>query len=116
MPLRNGTGPLGSGAGIGRVKGRCKGGLGDNDFRRAMCRGKSGWFIGLAVPVIITAVRDLANSSGLLHKLVRALLLDKKNKRSQNRRDTQYSIVEQNLNKGVQAPKNLYGKSENEYI
>lgn len=116
MPLRDGTGPLGFGAGTGRGRGRCKSGLGDNGFGRSMFTGKRGWFFGLAAPVMIAAVRDLTNPSGLLRQLVRALLSDKKSKKPQILHATQYSVVEENNNNVAELPKNLSGKSENEYI
>ena len=116
MPLRDGTGPLGAGAGTGHGKGRCKRGLGSNGFGRALFTGKRGWLLGLAAPVMIAAVRDLGNPSGLLRQLVRALLSDKKSKKPQILRDAQYSVVEQNLNNGVQTPKKLSKKLDNEHI
>lgn len=112
MPLRDGTGPFGSGAGTGRGRGRCSAGLGGNEFRRSIVRGKSGWFLGLAAPVMIAAVRDLANPSGLLRQLARSLLSDKKNKEPKVLRDAQYSVVEQNLDNGDQVPQNHDGISD----
>jgi hypothetical protein len=65
-----------------------------------------GWFFGLAAPVIIAAVRNLANPSGLLRRIVRASLSDKKSKEPQILRDAQYVVVEQNLNSGTHTLKN----------
>ncbi len=113
MPQGDGTGPLGFGASAGRGRGRCKNGLGSNGLRRVMFGGKRGWFLGLAASVMIAAVRDLANPSGLLRQLVRALLSDQKSKKPQILRDAQYSVLEQKFNNGAQTPKILFEKSEN---
>jgi hypothetical protein len=112
MPFHDGTGPNGYGAGSGRGSGQCKTGFNDDPFGKALFREKRGWLFGLAAPLLIAAIRDLAHPSGLWRQNVRALLSDKINKKPQILRDAQYSVVEQNLNNG----KNLSGKSENEHI
>jgi hypothetical protein len=96
MPSGDGTGPWGLGPGTGRGKGWCKTGFGVANFGRSAFRGKNKWLVGLAAPLVIAAIRDLASPTGFLRQLSAAFLSGKRMKGPPNiRRDAEYSVLDQ---------------------
>jgi hypothetical protein len=96
MPRSDGTGPLGLGPGTGRGRGWCKTGIPLPGFGRAMFRGKNRWLFGMAVPVIVAAIRDLANPEGRLRQMARSLLAHSRDRNNAALRETGYTVIEQN--------------------
>ena len=73
MPLHDGTGPLGRGAGTGRGKGVCCG-FGYKAFSHSVFHARHGWFLGILLPVGTAILRDLLNPSGVLRRIVNTSL------------------------------------------
>jgi hypothetical protein len=95
MPLGDGTGPLGMGSRTGRGKGGCRGSGRYSGYGRVMSCHNGGWFAGLAAPVVIALVRDLANPAGLLRRLARTLLPSTVSKPTRVIHDARYTVVDQ---------------------
>jgi hypothetical protein len=74
MPLHDGTGPWGRGAGTGRGKGGCYTRVGYNRVIHSGFSKKHGWLLGIMVPVGTAILRDLLNPSGVLRRIVHASL------------------------------------------
>lgn len=105
MPLFNGTGPLGFG--LGRGNGPC--GRSVHFARRewAISRRKNNLLWGIAFPVLITAIRELANPTGVLRQFTRTLLHYKKNNKQCIIGNVKYSVLErcsQKIDKKIESP------------
>ncbi|MBD3315979.1 MAG: hypothetical protein GF344_09345 [Chitinivibrionales bacterium] len=100
MPLRDGTGPLGYGPGSGRGRGRCRGGVRLGcDVAQSVLRRRTGWLAGIAAPLIVAALRDLAKPSGLLgsrllRRFPRALSNGYEVKGKRSVRDADFAVVD----------------------
>jgi len=95
MPLRDGTGPFGSGPAWGRGRGGCRGfgfgGIHNGPFQR-----KGGWLMGIMAPLLAVIVRDLLNPQGFLGKALKSAAgrrLDVGVKK--NVKNADYSIIEE---------------------
>jgi hypothetical protein len=67
------------------------GGLGQFAFR-----GRNGWLFGLAAPIVVAIIRDIASPTGLLRQLVAAFLPGKRIKYPQHILcETEYSVLDQ---------------------
>lgn len=104
MPMGNGTGPSGLGPGTGRGRGWCRTGIRRVGSAGRMFRGRGGLLRGVAATIIVAAVRDLTNPSGLLRRAVRALLPYKKNGGQHIIHDAEYSVLDENLQGSNSAP------------
>jgi hypothetical protein len=95
MPAGDGTGPMGMGPGTGRGRGWCRTGAGFAAMGRTAFRGRNRWLFGLAAPVIIAAIRDLANPRGLLRQAASALLPHKSGNSGRHiRQNPEYTITD----------------------
>lgn len=94
MPLRDGTGPLGRGAGTGRGKGGCYTGFGYRSMSRTIFHGRPGWLLGIVVPLVAAVLRDVLNPSGMIRRIVQVSSAPKiKDYAHRNIRDAQYSEI-----------------------
>jgi hypothetical protein len=73
MPRGNGTGPAGIGPGTGRRRGPCGNGTGFGGIGRTAFRARNPWLLGLAMPLVVAAIRDLVNPKGLLRQCATVL-------------------------------------------
>jgi hypothetical protein len=95
MPLRDGTGPLGFGPKTGRGRGWCGTGLRSVSLRPLAFSARNRWLFGLAAPVIVAAIRDLANPYGVLRHLTRALLSEKKKNKHNISHIADYAVIKE---------------------
>jgi hypothetical protein len=72
MPQFDGTGPVRFGYGNGH--GRCRRGINFRGVGRPNIRCRNRWLWGIALPVVVAAVRDLANPTVFLRQFTRTLL------------------------------------------
>ncbi|MBN1127643.1 MAG: DUF5320 domain-containing protein [Chitinispirillaceae bacterium] len=93
MPLRDGTGPLGFGPKTGRGRGWCRTGLRSVPLRPLAFGARNRWLFGLAAPVIVAAIRDLANPRGVLRHLAQAFLSDKKKDKRNISHVADYAVI-----------------------
>lgn len=94
MPLHDGTGPWGMGAGTGRKKGTCFAGFDHRRMSQSVFRGRQSWLVGIAVPLVTTVLRDLLNPSGVIRRIVYESVHKRISDDSQNSvRQAEYSIV-----------------------
>ena len=95
MPLRNGTGPLGSGPRSGRGNGWCRTGSVYRGSTRALPPGRHGWLAGIIVPLAAAILRDMLNPAGLLRGSMRLLSHAKRTNTVQpGRREAEYTVLE----------------------
>jgi len=97
MPLRNGTGPFGSGPGTGRKRGGCRTGFSNRGgMFRSVVRGRHGWLTGIAIPFVTVVVRDLLNPSGVLRRIVRVFATPKITDQTRNTTaEAEYSVIDE---------------------
>ncbi|MBN1756749.1 MAG: hypothetical protein JW863_00435 [Chitinispirillaceae bacterium] len=93
MPLRNGTGPMGSGPGSGRGRGWCRTGTGNRNIVRQISGGRHRWLPEVAVSLVALMVHDALNPAGLLRRSMRMLLsVNKGDVVQPGRREAEYSV------------------------
>ncbi len=95
MPLRNGSGPVGSGPRSGRENGWCRTGSGYRGSTRVLPLGRHGWLAGIIVPLAAAILRDILNPVGLLRGGMRLLSHAKRTNAVQpGRREAEYTVTE----------------------
>lgn len=98
MPLRDGKGPFGIGPRSGRGRGPCGSQYGS--VYRDIFRGRNGSIVGIAVPLLVAAVRDLLNPSGLLRQIIHSSTTrHKENNIHPVGRDTEYAVLKEKQKK-----------------
>jgi hypothetical protein len=94
MPSGDGTGPLGLGPKTGSGRGLCNNAILSGTPRRAAFGGRKHWLIGLAAPIVVALIHDLANPTGILRHFPSAFLQKRAAKNPQRIRcDTEFSVL-----------------------
>lgn len=98
MPLRDGKGPFGSGPRSGRGRGPCGSQYGI--VSQDIFRGRNCSLLGIALPLLMVAVRDLLHPSGLLRRIIHSSRTHPiENRLRPIERDTEYSVLNKNREK-----------------
>lgn len=114
MPLNDGTGPFGLGPGTGRRRGWCNAGFRFGNIGCGAVRGKNRWLLGLAAPLVVAVIRDLASPTGFLRQFISAFLPGKGMRKPLNiRHDAEYSVIDRQSDKTYLKRNNAMTQSAN---
>jgi len=113
MPRGDGTGPFGMGPGTGRRRGGCAPRIGFSPGGRIPSPVRNRWLLGLAVPVIVAAIRDISNPRGLLRQCASVFFPKKPLQRGTRIScDAEFSVLDSKLSKKQDEKRDERGTTE----